>query len=67
MSAEELRAALHNLSLSQNAAARFLEVDARRVRRWASGDEEIPAAVAYLLRVMVRLGLTASYVEGLEN
>lgn len=51
--ATEYRAALASLGLSQVGAAKLLRVGDRTSRRWAAGDE-IPAAVAYLLRLMVK-------------
>ena len=54
MTAEEFRAALASLGLSQVAAAAALEVDARTVRRWALGERAIPGPVRVALRLMAR-------------
>lgn len=49
MTPDALRAHLDRLGLTQVGAARLLEVDARTVRRWATGDVPIPKAVEMLL------------------
>jgi DNA-binding transcriptional regulator YiaG len=54
MSADEFRAALAALGLSQVEAASALEVDARTVRRWALGERAIPGPVRVALRLMAR-------------
>lgn len=62
LSADEFREALDALGLSQLAAAKALEVDARTVRRWALGEREIPGPVRVALRCMKRLqSLGAEY------
>jgi ribosome-binding protein aMBF1 (putative translation factor) len=40
--ADWLRAAIAKLGTSQTALAKALQVDARLVRRWASGQEKLP-------------------------
>jgi DNA-binding transcriptional regulator YiaG len=52
MTADEFRAALAGLGMTQAAFARAALVDDRTVRRWASGDREIPGPVIALLRLM---------------
>ena len=49
MTPDAFRAELTRLGLSQVQAARFLSVDPRTLRRWASGEIEIPGSVALLL------------------
>lgn len=49
MTPTELRAQLDRLGLSQVGAARFLDVAARTLRRWATGEQPIPRAVELLL------------------
>lgn len=49
MTPDELRAELKRLGLTQNGAARFLDVQERTVRRWAAGDQPVPRAVELLL------------------
>lgn len=62
LSADEFRDALDALGLSQLAAAKALEVDARTVRRWALGERDIPGPVIAALRCMTRLqALGAEY------
>ena len=46
MTPDQLRAALDDLHWSQRGLATILRRDERQVRRWASGDAEIPADVA---------------------
>jgi DNA-binding transcriptional regulator YiaG len=53
LSADEFRAALAALGLSQVDAAAALEVDARTVRRWALGERSIPGPVRVALRLML--------------
>jgi DNA-binding transcriptional regulator YiaG len=62
MTADEFRAALDGLGLSQVAAAQALEVDARTVRRWALGEREVPGPVRVALRLM-RLVPVSEYLR----
>ena len=52
MSPEEFRALLETLGLSQLAAARLMLVDARTVRRWVSGERDIPGPAVAFLRLL---------------
>jgi hypothetical protein len=57
MTAEDFRAALARLGMPQvgtadNGADSFLGVGERTVRRWASGEVEVPDSVEMLLRIM---------------
>ncbi len=49
MTSDAFRAHLVRLGLTQVGAARLLKVDARTVRRWATGDCDVPESVALLL------------------
>ncbi len=53
MNRERYRELLDALGLSQVDAARFLNYDARTVRRWALGEYPVPCVVAILLQIMV--------------
>jgi len=55
MTANQYRAAIEKLGLSQRKAGPFFGVDERTSRRWAENGP--PEAVAKLLRLMVRLEL----------
>jgi ribosome-binding protein aMBF1 (putative translation factor) len=52
MTAPEFRICLEHLAWSQRGLARLLNRDDRLVRRWASGDNEIPADVAEWLATL---------------
>ncbi len=56
MTPTDFRNTLARLGLSQTGASRVLGVSDRQVRRWASGDIEVPQPVAKILRMMC-LGL----------
>jgi DNA-binding transcriptional regulator YiaG len=60
MTAEEFRAALDGLGLSQIAAAEALDVDPRSVRRWATGERSIPGPVRVALRLMAASAATTA-------
>jgi DNA-binding transcriptional regulator YiaG len=55
MTPDQFRAALAGLGLSQSGFARVALVDARTVRRWASGASEIPGPVVALLGALAEL------------
>lgn len=57
MSADQFRAALERLNLTQLGAARFLDVGERTVRRWATEDGTLPRSVVMLFTLMERFGL----------
>ena len=57
MSASEYLIAIAKLGLNQAEAGRFLMVSERTARRYCSGDTEVPAAVAMLLRLMIKQGI----------
>lgn len=58
MSAEQYQRAIKQLGLSQQAAGRFLGVSERTAKRLASGEAEVPVAVALLLRRLIADGET---------
>jgi hypothetical protein len=62
MTPAQYREAIALLGLSQVAAGDFLCGNPRTSRRWASGESAVPQPVALLLRLMVRLQLTADEV-----
>ena len=55
MTANQYRAAIKSLGLSQEKAGRFLGVSLRASQGWALGENPVPVAVAKLLRLMIRL------------
>ncbi len=57
MTTKQFRSALTQLELSQVELARQIDVDARTVRRWASGEQPVPKVVAELLKAWRDLGL----------
>jgi transcriptional regulator with XRE-family HTH domain len=62
MTANQFRAALKNLGLSQARAAEFLKISLRTAHGYANG-EPIPKPTAKLLRLMVRLKLKPEDVK----
>lgn len=54
MTPAELIGTLAVLGLNKSEAARLLSVTYRTVHRWAEGEQEIPQAVALLLRLMIK-------------
>lgn len=56
MTPDRFRAALAALKLSQLGTARLFRQNGRTVRRWASGDQDVPAAVSIALRLMEKHG-----------
>ena len=63
MTANQYRAALDRLGLSQVGAARLFGAGERTSRHWASGDRAVPEAVAILLRLMLAGKITAEDIE----
>lgn len=62
MTANQYRAAIERLGLSQVTAARFLGVSIRTSHKYANGDR-IPVAIAKLLRLMIKLQLTPEDIQ----
>lgn len=64
MSADEFKAALDTLSIGQTYAGRFFfpkldpKTGPRKVRLWVSGADEVPDAVALVLRLAIAHGVT---------
>jgi DNA-binding transcriptional regulator YiaG len=52
MTADQFRAALAGLGMTQSGFARVALVDARTVRRWCEGTREVPGPVVALLRLL---------------
>lgn len=63
MTANQFRAAIKRLDLSQVGAARLVGADPRTARRWALGEREIPECVAILLRLLIAGKITVGDVE----
>jgi len=63
VTANQIRAALDHLGLTQVAVAQLFGVEARSVRRWVSGDSPVPDAVAVVLRLVVAGKITLDDVE----
>lgn len=61
VTANEYRAAIAQLGLSQLAAARLLGVDDRTSRRWANGERDIPPPAARFLLYLVATGRSGEY------
>lgn len=67
MTPDEYRETLATLKLSQVKAAHLLGVNERTSRRWALGEQEIPAAAALALRLMRKHGETEETVAALRE
>lgn len=63
MTANQFRAALARLELSQLGAARLCGVDGRTTRRWALGERAIPPPAAILLRLLLAGKVTPKDIE----
>jgi hypothetical protein len=63
MTANQFRAALSRLDLSQVGAAKLVGADPRTGRRWALGERPIPACVAILLRLLMAGKITIEDVN----
>lgn len=63
MTANQFRAALDRLELTQTSAAKILDANDRTVRRWASDERSVPVQVGILLRLMVSGKITPADVE----
>ena len=67
MTANQFRAALARLELSQLGAARLLGADGRTARRWALGERSIPPAVAVLVRLLAAGKVTVKDIEAAHD
>jgi hypothetical protein len=63
MTANQFRAAIDRLDLSQVGAARLVGADPRTGRRWALGERPVPECVAILLRLLLAKKITVNDVE----
>jgi len=63
MTANQYRAALARLDLTQTGAAQLVGADPRTSRRWIAGETSIPESVAIILRLMLRGKISADDVE----
>ena len=61
VTADEYRAAIARLDLSQVAAARLLGVDDRTSRRWATGERDVPPPVQRFLRYLIATKRSGEY------
>jgi hypothetical protein len=59
MSGDQFKRALERVGLNVNAAAPFLGISLRQLRRIAAGDYQAPEAVRKLLKLMARDKLQA--------
>ena len=55
MTANQFRATLARLGLSQRGASRLFNVNERTVRRWASGDIAVPEGIVTHLQTMLTM------------
>jgi hypothetical protein len=60
---ERFKEAIETVGLTPLSAHLFFGVNDRLVRRWLSGEYDIPRAVEVLIELMIALGVTAEQVE----
>ena len=65
MSTDEYRAALNKLGLSIVASAEHLGLSYRQSQRYASGTSPVADPVAKLLRLAIRIGLSANDLKAI--
>lgn len=65
MTANQFRAALDRLKLSQLGAARLFNSNDRTVRRWAIGERGVPPTVAILVKLMLVGKISAADIESI--
>ena len=65
MNADEYRATLAALGLSQQASAQLLGVDSRTAQRWALAERDVPRPAARFLRYLVRVGADPAKVQAM--
>ncbi|WP_237482586.1 helix-turn-helix domain-containing protein [Lichenibacterium dinghuense] len=65
MNADEYRATLAALGLSQQASAQLLGVDSRTAQRWALAERNVPRPAARFLRYLVRVGADPAKVQAM--
>jgi hypothetical protein len=66
MTANQFRAAIARLDLSQVGAARLVGADPRTGRRWALGERPIPDCVAILFKLLLAKKITIADVESVQ-
>jgi DNA-binding transcriptional regulator YiaG len=54
MTPTELERLRHELKISQERLAAFFAIGPRSMRRYVAGEQPIPRAIAYMLRLMVK-------------
>lgn len=67
MTANQFRAAITRLDLSQVGAARLVGADPRTGRRWALGERAVPECVAILLRLLVSGAITVEQINAVRK
>jgi len=67
MTANQFRAALDRLGLSQAAAAALVGADPRTGRRWALDERAVPECVAILLRLLLAKKITVDDIEAVRR
>lgn len=63
MTADQYRAAIHRLGLSQHRAGDFLGISHRASQGYALGEYPVPESAAKLLRLMIKLKLSPEEVK----
>jgi hypothetical protein len=63
MTPERFREAIETVGLTPLSAHLFFGVNDRLVRRWMSGEYDIPRTVELLLELMLSFGITAERIE----
>lgn len=66
MTAKQYRAALEQLDMTQLAAGELFAVGSRTSRRWALDEARVPAAVAMLLRLLLKKRIKLEDLYALE-
>lgn len=67
MTPDEYRAALSAVGLTQQAAAKLFGAGERTARRWATGEQPIPASVELCLILMDAYGIPAGVAAMLKQ
>ncbi len=67
MTANQFRAALDKIGISQLGAARLFQTGERTPRRWASGEAAVPPPVAIMLRLLIAGKITTKDIEAAHD
>lgn len=67
MSAEDYKAGLSKLELTQEGAGKLVGVGPRTARRWASGEAAIPGPMSALMRLWLARPELVEVVRGLSG